>query len=383
MARIEVAKEDLLSLLNLMLELGISYKNITECSVDVVYPSALKLKRECKERGMEVSLELFQGLPYLCAKILKRPGIIAGAIFAVIIISLGNSVLWDIHVEGNSVLSEDEVKEILYDNGVRPGVFLDNLDIGTIQSDIERENEEIAWISINVIGTVAYVEMIEAENPPVKAAPEGDGMNLVAERDGIIAGFELTAGDPIVEYGRTVRKGELLVSGLIDSERFGYRAVEARGKVFARTEYVFEAEIPYEYVVREPEKREICELSIIFFSFRQKFFKKGGFSGVKYDKIYSDIYIYNYKGATIPVGLSVISVPIYREETLFRTPGEAEDLAHFEINRKILSALPEAEILSKSFESSDNGEAYRLVCRVDCITDIAKSVPFYITQNED
>ncbi len=384
-ARIKTEEGRILELLNILLELGERYCNISSNSVDLAYPAALRAANICAERGIEAEVELFGGLPYFFGKFIKRPGLVAGIILAVVITFFGGRVLWDIRVEGNSALSDEQVIAILSEHGVYAGARLEKLDIGTIQADIERESGQIAWISVNVIGTVAYVEVIEAESPPAKAEPEGDGVNLVAERDGVIAGFELTAGEPIAEYGATVKKGELLVSGLYDSERFGYRAVEAKGKVFARTEYEFEVEIPYEYTVREPEKREICEISLIFFGFRQKFFKKGGFSGSEYDKIYSDIYIYNFKGATIPVGLAVVSVPLYRENLISRSADEAADLAHFEINRKILSALPEAEILSRAFEVGENEDAtaYRLICRVECITDIAKSVPFYITNQED
>lgn len=384
-ARLGVAEDDLLSLLNVLLELGESYKNIKPTSVDLCYPAALRAQRVCLERGISTELTLLGGVPLYFKKLISRSGIIVGAVIAILLTSLANAVLWDVRVEGNVTLSEIQVEEILADYGVLPGAFIRRLDIGTLQADIERENDDIAWISVNVIGTVAYVEVVEEENPPAEVEREGDGTNLVAERGGIVTGYELTAGDPIVIVGQTVREGELLVSGLYDSERFGYRAVEARGKVYARTEFDFEVEIPYEYTVREPKKNEICEISLIFFSFRKKFFKKGGFSGSEYDKIYSDIYIYNSKGITLPVGLSVVTVPTYRETKLGRTPTEASDLAYFEINRRILAALPDAELLRKSYESGENdeGTAYRLVCRVDCVTDIAKSVPFYITQAED
>ena len=128
----------------------------------------------------------------------------------------------------------------------------------------------------------------------------------------------------------------------------------------------------------------LLEISIIFFSFRQKIFKKGGFSGTKYDKIYSDIYIYSSGDATIPIGLSVTRVPIFAERAATRTPAEAVDIAYFEINRKILASIPEAEILSKLFIGGENadGTAYRLECRVECIDDIAETVPFYINRSE-
>lgn len=382
-ARIYVKPEDLISLLNVLLEIGESYRNIRKdedvASIDISYPAAIKAKSRCRENGIGVNVELYFGIPYLFLQILKRPGIIAGIVSAILIVSLAGSVIWDIRVEYDGVVSEGEVKELLAAHGVYPGARKSKLDIGRIQADIESESREIAWISVNVIGTVAYVEVMSEVIPP----PEGeiyDGVNLVASRDGVITGFELIAGEPVAEIGLTVKKGDLLVSGLYDSKRFGYRAVEAEGRVFARTEEMFSVEIPLEYTSRSAEKSEIYEISLIFFALRQKIFKKGGFSGTSYDIIYSDIYIYSYGDKTLPVGLSVGRRNIYTEEVKRRSTDEARDLAYLEINRQILSALPDAEILSRSYaaEESADGTAYRLVCRVNCIRDIAEAKPFNI-----
>ena len=387
-ARLECAAEDLIPMLNILLSMGESYSNIKSdevyASVDIAYVSAKRAAALCKESGIETTVELFSGLPYHFGRLLSRPGLIAGFAAALLIIILGNSVLWDVRVEPIETIEKEKVKALLSEYGVKPGAWISRLDIGDIQTRIEHDSEEVAWISINVIGTVAYVEVIAEVKESHKEDAEGDGVNLVADRDGVIVGYELIAGEPIVDIGRTVRKGELIVSGLYDSERFGFRATRAKGKVLARTEYVFETEIPYVYTVREAEKSEICEISIIFFSFRQLFFKKGGFLDSKYDKIYSDIYIYSSGNATLPIGLAVTRVPIFTEREAKRTLPEAVDLAYFEINRKILAALSGTEMLSKSYSGSetDDGTAYRLECRVECIDDIASPIPFYINQSE-
>lgn len=386
-ARISVKPQDLLALLNVLLELGESYRNIRktedDASVDLAYPSALRAVRRCRADGIEVSAELYFGLPYLFLRILNRPGIIAGIIAAIVIISLAGSVIWDVRVECEGEVSAVTVKEVLASHGVYPGARKAKLDIGRIQADIESESREVAWISVNVIGTVAYVEVIGEVIPPADEEVY-DGVNLIASKDGVLTGYEIIAGEPVAEIGRTVKKGDLLVSGLYDSKRFGYRAVEAEGRVFARTEEVFSVEIPLRYTVRVPEKSEIRDISLFFFAFRQKIFKKGGFSGESYDIIYSDIYIYSRDGITLPVGLSVGRRNIYSEEVKTRSTDEAIDLAYLEINRQILSSLPDAELLSKSYfgEESADGTSYRLVCRVNCIRNIAEARPFNVNISE-
>lgn len=386
-AHISVKPDDLLPLLNVLLELGESYRNIRkddeEASVDLAYPAAIKVAARCRKNGINADVELYFGIPYLLSRLVRRPGIIAGILAAIIIISLSGTVIWDVRIECDGETSDEEIKELLAAHGVYPGAKKAHLDIGRIQADIESVSREIAWISVNVIGTVAYVEVI-AEVIPPPAEDVFDGVNLVASRDGVITGFELIAGEPVAEIGLTVKKGDLLVSGLYDSKRFGYRAVEAEGRIFARTEEVFSVEIPLEYTSRSAVESEICEISLIFFALRQKIFKKGGFSGTSYDIIYSDIYIYSYGDKTLPVGLSVGHRNIYTEEVKMRSTDEARDLAYLEINRQILSALPDAEILSRSYaaEESADGAAYRLVCRVNCIRDIAEAKPFNINPSE-
>ena len=387
-ARLECAEQDLLSMLNILLSLGESYSNIridgVVASVEIAYASAKRAQARCVASGVEVKVTLLSGLPYYFGRLALRRGLIAGIAVAVLLVALAGSVLWDVRIIKGEGMDKDEVKSLLAEYDVCPGTFISRLDIGDIQTRIEHDSEDIAWISINVIGTVAYVEIIAEAKAQLKNAADGDGANLVAARDGVIVGYELTAGEPVPEVGRTVKKGELLASGLYDSERFGFRATRAEGSVFARTEYLFSAEIPYSYTVREARKSEICEISIIFFSFRQKIFKKGGFLGAKYDKIYSDIYIYSSGDATLPVGVSFTRAPIFTETAAERTPAEAVDLAYFEINRKMLASLPDAVILSKSFSGGENadGTAYLLECRVVCIDDIAESIPFYINRSE-
>ena len=384
-ARLTVSADDFVKLLNILLGLGESYRNIdvgeSLASVELSYPSAIKTVKSCSVNGLKVKMELCFGIPHIFKMLLKRWGIIAGIVAAIFIICLSESVIWEVRVECNGELSENDVKKVLAEHGVYPGAWKEGLDIDHIQNDIESERQDIAWISVNVIGTVAYIELIEEVIPP--SVEVYDGVNLVAASDGVITGFEVITGMTVTEIGQTVKKGELLVSGLYDSERFGFRSVEAGGSVFARTEESFEVEIPLEYTVRTAKRREITEISLIFFNFRQKIFKKGGFSGINYDIIYSDIYIYSRDGITVPVGLSVGCRNIYTETAVKRSLNEAVDLAYFEINRQILAAISDAEVLSKSFigEQTDEG-VYRLICRVSCIRDIAEAKPFNVNFSE-
>ena len=193
-ARLECAEDELIPMLNVLLSMGESYSNIVSgdgvASVDIAYISARRAVALCRASGIEVKAVLLSGLPYYFGRLLLRHGLIAGMIVGLLILILGNSVLWDIRVAENEAVETAEVKALLAEYGVKPGAWLSRIDVGDIQTRIEHDSDEIAWISINVIGTVAYVEVIPEVNATPEDVGEGDGANLVAARDGVIIARE-------------------------------------------------------------------------------------------------------------------------------------------------------------------------------------------------
>ena len=89
-ARLECADSDLIPMLNVLLSMGESYSNIVSgdgvASVDIAYISARRAVALCRASGIEVKAVLLSGLPYYFARLLSRPGIIAGLAAALLIL---------------------------------------------------------------------------------------------------------------------------------------------------------------------------------------------------------------------------------------------------------------------------------------------------------
>ncbi len=390
--RIEIKKEDAEGLFNVLLSCGVRYRNFSvsegegqECaSVEMSVLDAKAVLSICKIHGINTKSRLIFGLPRILGFLIHRPFALLGLAIAVALVCISRTVLWEISINGNAILSDGEVLDVLEENGLYLGVPLKNIDVDLIQTEIARHSESIAWISVNIRGTVAEVELVEVQAPRPIEECEGDGVNLVASRDGLISGFELIAGEAVVESGQTVKAGELLASGLVDSGRYGFRALKAKGKVFAQTERIVEVFVPYDYTVIVPESRPVREISIIFFSFRQKIFKKGGNEVAKCDTINSEFYIYSSNERKIPIGIEITRELVSSQREERRTKQMAESLAYFELSRIIDSECAECEILRKNTHTheSDDGRGVVLVCTLVCIEDIAKPSPFFVSSGE-
>ena len=317
-------------------------------------------------------------MPRILYKYRRRWGLALGAVVALAIVFLSRDILWGIRVTGNENVTYTEVVETLEKCGFSVGARIKDLDIDGIETRALLSSDKISWISINMIGNCADVQIREAVLPSEK--PSSRPANVVASRDGQVEYVEISSGVATVIEGSVVRKGDLLISGVIDSKAGGYSITRATGKVYAVTEREFFVEIPMEYerkVVLESEK---SEMYITFFSKELKIFKRDTPNGSICDTIDSEEVLKFFGGARLPFGIRTVSTVTYETVTESRSESEAMELAYYQLNMEICEALPDAQILNKtlSWELSDG--SYLLKCTVRCIENIGETVEFDFEQ---
>ena len=241
--------------MNLCMQMGLQYANFCWCEDGSIRfscytSSAKRFLSVCKAKSITAEIIEYRGLPRLLKAMALRKGLIVGTFLSLTLIILSGLFVWDVQVSGNVTLTEGDVIEELRACGFGVGSYLTNLRVREIENRVLIASEHIGWISINIDGTVAHVQIIEqiAENAvgdenltSMKPA------NLIAMCDGQIEYLELYRGNAVVTTGQAVKKGELLVSGLYDSLTGGIRFTRAAGRVMARTEHTIRVEIPFCY----------------------------------------------------------------------------------------------------------------------------------------
>ena len=163
-------------------------------------------------------------------------------LFRSVLLAASSFFVWDINVTGQEGLSEKEILKTLEGYGLYMGSYIPNINTARLENELVIDTDELSYASINLRGTVAEVVVRERKERDVEniSVPS----NLVASCDGQIEAIEVRGGVPTVKKGQIVKKGQLLVSGVIDSRAVGYRLVRARGEVYARISRSFTAEIP-------------------------------------------------------------------------------------------------------------------------------------------
>ncbi len=328
------------------------------------------LRRECDREGIKIKRTDYVGLPRLVNRYKRRAGLFIGMVLAIILILLADNYVWDIRISGNENITYSQLTDLLSDCGLRVGSKLLELDVDEIETYVTLRDKRVSWIAINIVGTHANVQIREtgeepSENTPVKPS------NLIATRDGQIEYLELFGGNPMVRVGDTVRKGDLLVSGVWDSNHYGFLITRSSGKVFAKTKREFTVSVPFEYTKKMPTERKLTEKYLIFFSKEIKLFKKGGNEGAECDTIECVSAVRYFNGDRLPIGVRSVYRIYYEEESLRYSDEEAMEIAYYRLSRLIEAELPEGQILSKRIDCEITEDEYILHCTVTAVEDIA------------
>ncbi len=378
---VSVSAASRMAFLNLCLYHGIQYRNFRYredggVACRMAYLTAHRLRRLCAREGIEMVLSQPRGLPAFLFGLRRRAGLLAGSAVAICLLVLSSRFLWDIEITGNTQMTKEEIRSVLADCSFSVGSYLPDVKIRELENRVLLAAPDIAWIAINLQGTVAEVQVIERETsePTDTTKPA----NMIAAADGQIEFLQLYRGNAVVTVGQAVKKGELLISGIYDSATEGFRFTRAAGEVLARTEHTYRIEIPLTYEEKAYGEREYRSVSLHFFDFSSEFFKKTGNQSDTCDIIKNEIEFGWFGTRPVPLSLSVLYAEPYTMQTRTRSEEEAVELAYAELERELTELSARAELLQKEVRTEITADAVILHCRVKVIENIAVQSEFEI-----
>ena len=354
---------------------GIIYRDIGFCiesdeaTIDIPLFHRSKFEKACREEELSTSVVARRGIPAILMRYRRRYGALLGVMLFIFLSLFSGSILWDIRVEGNSVLSDRQVVEILEDCGLTVGMPVRGIPTALIETKARILSEDIAWISINLLGSIAEVHIIEDDGAIIE---EKIGSDIVAEREGVIQWIEDIRGYQAVEIGQTVKEGQLLISGRYPAEEGeSERYTTPRGKVYAKTSREFSVFIPYEYEKKTYTGAEKCQKYFIFFKKEIKFFENCGKMYTECDTIDMIEYFSLPNGVTLPFGVRTVRYLEYEKETVRRSEESAIELALYTLRCRMESDVGEGMLTKKALTGSLGENGYELLCRAEYIEDIA------------
>ena len=267
------------------------------------------------------------------------------ALLGIILAFLSSNVVWDIKVEGNEHITDSAVIKALEDSGFEVGDFWLGCNKAEIESGVLLALPGVSWINLNRRGSVAYVRLVESESEDKNISEEAKGYaNIVASADCIIEELTVEKGVAAVKVGDVVKRGDLLISGILPSE-LGGGVCYAQGCVVGRMSDGVEVAVGREYERNVRKSEKLYECKVNFFNFSINIFKLYGNSPSECD-IIENVKVYSLFGVKkIPISVRTKYIIEYNTDKGSYTDTELVQIASDRLSAAVLKRLVGCDLL--------------------------------------
>jgi len=320
------------------------------------------------------------GLPVVLTFLKFRPALVLGVLAAAGWLFWSTRIIWDVRIDGAEKTSPEAITELLAELGCGIGDYFPAIDFNDLHARYAAVQQDLAWLSVYMNGTVAEVQVRELWPDDRQIPAEGVYANVLADADGIVEEVNVREGQACVRPGDLVRKGQILISGVIEQKDETFRYEYASGEVICRTAQPIHTEIRTEREIKVYTGRETAKKSIKFFKKTINLFVNSGTLYTNYDKIYTIEQL-------CPLGLC--ELPVWQETTTYREyetvtqdipPDDAADEAMAELAENIRTAVQNAELVSKSIDAGFADGVYKIDCLLYLRRDIGRTEEFPISE---
>lgn len=317
-----------------------------------------ELTLKCTKKG---------GLPFIISQYKIRSGLLVGAILYIAISIILSGYIWNININTSGSINEYELREELRSLGLYEGAKISDINIQDIEQQATIDMDNIAWISINITGTLVNIEIsprIDKKTPTDKTPS-----NIIASSDGVITGIEAGEGKPSVKIGEAVVKGQMLVSGILEYDVGGFKLKHSDAKIYAQTKKTLSVSVPLEETVLKKNDFNTYKksLSLLWVSFPISIYgTPDGYISTQIKNENVELF-----GTQLPIKITTENYNIYENIKVKRTEKQARTLAEKQLSLLETFSLNNAKSYTKKYTQKISNGKLILTGTYTCTEDIA------------
>ena len=309
------------------------------------------------------------GIPNITNLYKKRKLFIIISLICCAVIYFLSLHIWDVEVVGNEKIPTEEIEKILDEEGVQVGRRKESIDFEKMKSNIYVKRQDVLWIGVKIKGVKVTVEILERKNADEDVL-ENFPTNIVADRDGVIQKISVRSGQKCVEVGDVVCKGDVLVSGVVDSEHSDPIMVNSNADIKIKTWYTTKKAVPYQKTILSKSglvdkkcKIKLGNYTINLANNSTKF--------EKYDTINSVKKLVLFGKIETPISLDVSTYEELITSDVLYTPEQAETIAKKEVYDLVMKNIPDgAEVLNYDYNVFSENDEVIVRITAECLENI-------------
>ena len=221
--------------------------------MDISIKGFRMLRPLVKKSRTRVRILKRHGLPFFLYRYQKRKMLFAGMLCGIILMYIMSCFLWRIDIEGNQQITEGQITKYLETIHIADGTKISSIDCKELAAMLRRQFEMFTWVSVKQEGTRLLIQVKENQDITPKTQntdfiPDMTPSDLVSDRNGVITSMITRKGVPVVAVGDIVKKGDLLVKGVLEifddsGETSGYQYCHSEADIFIKTSYIYHDQI--------------------------------------------------------------------------------------------------------------------------------------------
>lgn len=345
-------------------------------SFSVEYDAIRRVRALVDSRGSRVLLCRPVGTRPVLRRLSRRRVLLVSLVVCLVLLGCSNLFVWRMEVTGCETVPAGRILRCMQEAGAGIGSFWPGFDSEALRSRLLLEIPELHWAGINYRSGAVEIIVRERREPP-EIVDNDAPVHITATRDGVITAITAKQGETLVGVGDGVTKGQVLVSGAVQSSMGTRRPAHALGQVTARTWHSITAVQPATETEKRYTGKKTWKIAVIFGSKRLNFYSGSSISHTSCDKIIMEYHLRMDGVFTLPVR-------VVTEQTLFWTAAP-RDLTLEEQEERARTALMEVlaerldgrgTVTMSHFADSPRDGGMTVTLMAECTEDIGEETPF-------
>lgn len=272
-----------------------------------------------------------KGIPILYFKYKIRYWVLLFLSIILIVLWKFSLYIWCIEITGTTNHTREELLEYVSKILVPLGTKKSEIDCNRIEEELRQKYVDLGWIDCSVEGTklkICVLETIPQDNKQLNTSP----CNIIANKDSTVYEAIATNGYLLVEKGKNVKKGDVLITGIMPKyndygEETGTRYEAANGTIYGIVSYNYNNVIDLEQTIKYPIKEKTIYSICLGGLLLSKEDIENTFTEYRQFKIGKTYYL--------PIAICKKKVINYSEKHIHLTETEAKELANVNLQKYI------------------------------------------------
>lgn len=365
---------------------GIREKGITcmsqRCRNGLFYgsiymPDINRLSGLAEEYGIELEYTDRKGMSFKVFRYRFRFGIIAGVIILLSFIFYLSNIVVSVEVYGNREVPKEQIISALSDIGIYKGRFITDINFHSCEQKLRLSIPELSWTGIRHTGSRIVVDVAETDNPP-EMVKDDIPCNIVADRDAQIISIEVYSGRKMKNVGSGVRKGDIIISGIVDDGGGHFLKKHAMGKIIGSYEEEVSFVQPFSAEDQVYSGDEISKKYFEFFGHRiPLFIKPADYKSFDYSETSNS---FMFLGKKLPLGIVHTTYTPFEYKILSYSAEEADILLQQKLSvyEKNFYDLKEIEVKNREIAKKSYSDKMEYHVKYTLVSEIGKDYEIFV-----